>query len=80
MIDILFWVLEIVLSFIPSLMIMTGEIVLAFCSLDYHPPRLNKNVSEEYDSLVPIKSLSFWVGIMFWVGLGIYLNFYLSGN
>ena len=74
MIDILFWVLEIVLSFIPSLMIMTGEIVLAFCSLGYHRPRLNKNVSEDNDSLVPIKSLSFWVG------LGIYLNFYLSGN
>jgi len=74
MIDILFGIFELILSFIPQLMILTGEIVLTVCRLGYHRPRLNTKVFEEHDSLIPIKSLSFWVGIMFWVSLGIFLS------
>ena len=61
MIDIFFWILELAFWFFPYLMIRTGEIVLAFLSLGYHCPRQNKNlnVSEEYDSLIIIKSPSF---------------------
>jgi hypothetical protein len=59
-------------------MIMTGEIVLAILSLGYHRPRFNKNAYREYTSEFPIKSPSFWVGIMFWTCFGIYLNFYLG--
>jgi len=61
-------------------MIQTGEIVLAFLSLGDHRPRRNKNlnVSGEYDSLIAIKSPSFFVGKMFWACIGISLNFYLS--
>lgn len=73
-------ILELVLSFIAPLMIMTGEIVLAILSFGYHRPRLSKNVYKEYTSELPIKSLSFWVGIMFWTCFGIFLNFYLSGD
>ena len=80
MIDILFRILELVVSFIPTLLIMTGEIVLALCPLGYHRPRLNRNFNEECDSLIPIQRLSFWIGIMCWVFIGIYLNFYLNGK
>lgn len=82
MMDIIFLFLELTFRLIPLLMINTGEIVLAFLSLGYHRPRQNKNLneSEEYDSLITIERPSFWVGIIFWVCIGIYLNFYLSGN
>ena len=52
-------ILELVLSFIAPLMIMTGEIVLAILSLGYHRPRLSRDVYKEYTSELPNKSLSF---------------------
>jgi len=82
MIDIFFWALEGVFWFFPYLMIKTGEIVLAALSLGFHRPRQNKNldITDEDDSLITIQSPAFWVGIMFWICIGIYLSFYLSGG
>lgn len=73
-------ILELIFSFIAPLMILTGEIVLAILSLGYHRPRFNKDSYREYTSEFPIKSLSFLVGIMFWVCIGVYQNFNFSGN
>ena len=56
-------------------MTVTGEMVLAILSLGYHRPRFDKDSYKEYKSEFAIKSLSFWVGIIFWVCFGIYLNF-----
>ncbi len=80
MIDIFFWGLELAFLLYSYLMIVTGEIILTFCSLGYHRKRRNKNIFEEHDSLIPIASPSFWVGVIFWICIGIYLNFYLSGK
>ena len=80
MIDLLLGILgtivELILSFIAPIFIMTGEIVLTILTLGYHRPRFNKYFYKEYTSELPFKSLSFWVGIMFWVCIGVYLNFY----
>jgi hypothetical protein len=73
-------ILELILSFIAPLMILTGEIVLAILSLGYHRPRFNKDTYKEYTSEFPLKSLSFWVGILFWVCFGVYLDLFLSGD
>ncbi len=78
MIDILFLFLDLACRLIPSLMINTGEIILAWLSLGYYCPRQLE--SEENDSLITIERPSFWVGILFWVCIGIYLYFNLSGN
>ncbi|MFZ1745082.1 MAG: hypothetical protein WBO24_06315 [Nitrospirales bacterium] len=73
-------ILELILSFIAPVMILTGEIVLAILSLGYHRPRFNKDTYKEYTSEFPVKSLSFWVGILFWVCIGLYLDFDLGGD
>ncbi len=61
-------------------MIMTGEIVLTILSLGYHRSRFTKDSYREYTSEFHFKSLSFWVGILFRVCIGVYLDFYLSGD
>lgn len=80
MIDVFFWILEIILSFGTSLMIVTGEIVLTILTFGYHRPRFNKDTHKEYTSEFPFRNLNFWVGIMFWVCVGAYMRFYLSGD
>ena len=78
MVEIFFWALDLTFRLIPSFLIKTGEIVLVALSLGYYCSGPNKN-SEESESLITIEQPSFWVGIIFWVCIGIYLNFYLSG-
>ena len=73
-------ILELILSFIAPVMILSGEIVLAILSLGYHRPRFNKDTYKEYTSEFPVKSLSFWVGILFWACIAVYLDFILSGD
>jgi len=77
MIDIIFWFLELTFRLISSLMIKTGKIVLAVLTLGFHRSGTNKSL-EESDSLITIEQPSFWVGIIFWVCIGIYLFFYLG--
>jgi hypothetical protein len=84
MIDLLLGILgrtlELILSFIAPVMVLTGEIVLAILTLRYPRPRFNKDIYKEYKSEFPVKSLSFWVGILFWACIGVYLDFILSGD
>lgn len=70
--------LELVLSFIAPLLIWTGELVLGIISFGYHRPRFSREAFKGDNAWIPIKNLSFWVGVVFWVGFGIFWHFYFS--
>ena len=77
-IDFFFGIFEILITLGPLLLIKTGDLVLVCCSLGYFIPRKGKNDLKKDGPCIPIKSPSFWVGLIFWVGIGTYLGWYFG--
>ncbi|MEX2491312.1 MAG: hypothetical protein WD425_06095 [Nitrospirales bacterium] len=69
-------IIDLVFSFIAPLLIWTGEILLGVFSFGYHRPRLNRDAFKGDNAWMPLKNLSFWVGVVFWVGVGVLWKFF----
>ncbi|MEO6202212.1 MAG: hypothetical protein ABIP82_03160 [Nitrospirales bacterium] len=73
MID-LFWAtfgtaVQLILSFIAPIFLLTGELFLGILSLGYYRPQLKK---EALKSELPYREVSFWVGLTIWIGFILY--------
>ncbi|MGD9850818.1 MAG: hypothetical protein AB7T38_06110 [Nitrospirales bacterium] len=63
---------QLILSFIAPLFLLTGELFLGILSLGYYRPQLKK---ETLKSELPYREVSFWVGLTIWIGLLLYATY-----
>lgn len=76
MID-LFWAtfgtaVQLILSFIAPLFLLTGELFLGILSIGYYRPQLKK---EALKSELPYREVSFWVGLTVWIVFILYATY-----
>ncbi|MDR4460264.1 MAG: hypothetical protein MRJ67_07070 [Nitrospirales bacterium] len=62
---------QLILSFIAPIFLLTGEFFLGILSLGYYRPQLKK---EALKSELPYREVSFWVGLIIWVGILLYFT------
>ncbi len=63
---------QLILSFIAPLFLVTGELCLGILSLGYKRPQLKK---EAIKSELPYREVSFWVGLIVWIGIILYFTY-----
>jgi TRAP-type C4-dicarboxylate transport system permease small subunit len=63
---------QLILSFIAPLFLLTGELCLGILSLGYYRPQLKK---EAIESELPYREVSFWVGLIIWIGIILYFTY-----
>ncbi|MDT3778360.1 hypothetical protein PJI16_12400 [Nitrospira sp. MA-1] len=73
----LFWAIfgtavQLILSFIAPLFLLTGELFLGILSLGYFRPQLKK---EALKSELPCREVSFWLGLTIWIGILLYFSY-----
>lgn len=63
---------ELILSFIAPLFLLTGELCLGILSLGYYRPQFKK---EAIKSELPYREVSFWIGLIIWIGIILYFTY-----
>ena len=60
--------------FFEIFLIWTGEIVLFCLTLGNHHPRWDTYLNERVNKYVIFSELSFWGGIVFWLGIAVLIH------